>query len=120
LLFNQHPHAKVIQGIWEHPGSNKTEVPSYELILKLFQEQLAMLILDEFQTWYEGLTNTKQYPWRTWAFNFIQILSQIAENNPDLLTLVVSVRDGSSDAAQQMYRVNPIRVDFKGPQAKRD
>lgn len=120
LLFDQHPHGKVIQGIWEHQGSNKTEVPGYELILKLFQEQPAMLILDEFQTWYEGLTNTKQYPWRTWAFNFIQILSQIAENNPDLLTLVVSVRDGSSDAAQQMYRVNPIRVDFKGPQAKRD
>ncbi|MCK5791909.1 MAG: DUF499 domain-containing protein [Ketobacter sp.] len=120
LLFDQHPEGKVIKGIWEHQGEKKTEVPGYELMLKLFQEQPTMLILDEFQTWYEGLTNTKQYPWRTWAFNFIQILSQIAENNPDLLSLVVSVRDGASDAAQQMYRVNPIRVDFKGPQAKRD
>lgn len=120
LLFDQHPHGKVIQGIWEHQGDKKTEVPSYDLVLKLFQEQPTLLILDEFQTWYEGLTNTKQYPWRTWAFNFIQILSQIAENNPELLSLVVSVRDGSSDAAQQIYRVNPIRVDFKGPQAKRD
>lgn len=120
LLFDQHPHGPVIKGIWEHQGDNKTEVPSYDLILKLFQQQPTLLILDEFQTWYEGLTNTKQYPWRTWAFNFIQILSQIAENNPDVLALVVSVREGTSDAAQQINRVNPIRVDFKGPQAKRD
>jgi len=120
LLFDQHEHGKVAQGIWEHKGDQKTEVPGYDIVLKMFQEQPTMLILDEFQTWYEGLTNSKQYPWRTWAFNFIQILSQIAENNPDLLSLVVSVRDGSSDAAQQIYRVNPIRVDFKGPQAKRD
>ena len=120
LLFDQHPNGKVAQGIWEHQGSQKTEVPGYDIVLKMFQEQPTMLILDEFQTWYEGLTNSKQYPWRTWAFNFIQILSQIAENNPDLLSLVVSVRDGASDAAQQIYRVNPIRVDFKGPQAKKD
>lgn len=120
LLFDQHPHGKISQGIWEHKGDQKTEVPGYDIVLKMFQEQPTMLILDEFQTWYEGLTNSKQYPWRTWAFNFIQILSQIAENNPELLSLVVSVRDGSSDAAQQIYRVNPIRVDFKGPQAKRD
>jgi hypothetical protein len=33
---------------------------------------------------------------------------------------VVSVREGDSDAAQQIFRVNPARIDFKGPQAKRD
>jgi hypothetical protein len=120
LLFDQHPNGQVAKGIWEHQGSQKTEVPGYDIVVKMFQEQPTMLILDEFQTWYEGLTNSKQYPWRTWAFNFIQILSQIAENNPELLSLVVSVRDGASDAAQQIYRVNPIRVDFKGPQAKKD
>ena len=79
-----------------------------------------MLILDEFQTWFDGLTNTKQYPWRNWAFNFIQILSEIAQKNPELLVLVVSVRDGNSDAYQQIHRVNPVLVDFKGPLAKRD
>jgi hypothetical protein len=79
-----------------------------------------MLILDEFQTWYEGLTNTKQFPWRNWAFNFIQILSEIAQNEPSKLCLVVSVRDGGSDAYQQVRRVNPVDVDFKGPFAKRD
>ena len=68
----------------------------------------------------DGLTNTRQYPWRNWAFNFIQILSEIAQKNPELLVLVVSVREGNSDAYQQMHRVNPVVVDFKGPLAKRD
>ena len=72
-----------------------------------------MLLLDEFQTWYDGLTNTKQYPWKNWAFNFIQILSEIAKEHPELLVLVVSVRNGDTDAYQQIHRVNPIQVDFK-------
>ena len=72
-----------------------------------------MLLLDEFQTWYDGLTNTKQYPWKNWAFNFIQILSEIAKEHPELLVLVVSVRNGDSDAYQQIHRVNPVQVDFR-------
>lgn len=120
LLFDNHPNGTYIRGKWDAQGDKKTEVPGYDLIMELVSAKPTVLILDEFQTWYEGLTNTKQYPWRTWAFNFIQILSQIAESNPDLLSLVISVRDGSSDAAQQVYRVNPVRIDFKGPQAKKD
>lgn len=77
------------------------------------KKQPMALILDEFQTWYDGLTNTKQYPWRTWAFNFIQILSEIAQHHPERLIMVVSVRDGTTEAAQQMYRVDPVRVDFR-------
>jgi hypothetical protein len=72
-----------------------------------------MLLLDEFQTWYDGLTNTKQYPWKNWAFNFIQILSEIAKERPELLVLVISVRNGGSDAYQQVHRVNPVAIDFK-------
>jgi hypothetical protein len=72
-----------------------------------------MLLLDEFQTWYDGLTNTKQYPWKNWAFNLIQILSEIAKEHPDLLVLVISVRNGGSDAYQQVHRVNPVPIDFK-------
>ena len=120
LLFDNHPNGTYIRGKWDAQGDKKTEVPGYDLIMELVSAKPTVLILDEFQTWYEGLTNTKQYPWRTWAFNFIQILSQIAETNPDLLSLVISVRDGFSDAAQQVYRVNPVRIDFKGPQAKKD
>jgi energy-coupling factor transporter ATP-binding protein EcfA2 len=113
LLFEQHPHGSYIKGKWEGMGDAKTDVPSDQLILELLRHTPTMLLLDEFQTWFDGLTNTKQYPWRQWAFNFIQILSEIAKEHPDLLVLVVSVRNGSTDAYQQIHRVNPVLIDFK-------
>lgn len=120
ILFALHPKGNYYEGKWSGQGDKKTDVPSYDLMMEMFTDQPTVLILDEFQTWYEGLTNTKQYPWKNWAFNFIQILSEIAQKNPELLVLVVSVRDGGSDAYQQIRRVNPVDVDFKGPYAKRD
>ncbi|MCW8905972.1 MAG: DUF499 domain-containing protein [Sedimenticola sp.] len=120
LLFDNHPYGGYCRGKWEGLGDKKTDVPSDEILLELFKHTPTALILDEFQTWYDGLTNTKQYPWRTWAFNFIQILSEIAKEYPEYLVLVVSVRNGNSDAFQQIQRVNPVIVDFKGPSAKND
>lgn len=120
VLFDKHPEGNFYRGKWEGQGENKPEVPGTALFIEMFQKKPTVLILDEFQTWYEGLTNTKQHPRRNWAFNFIQIISEIAESNPELLTLVLSVRDGDTEAAQQVYRINPVRVDFKGPEAKRD
>ncbi len=113
LLFDRHPRGTYIRGKWEGAGSTKTDVPSDKLIVDLLEHSPTMLLLDEFQTWYDGLTNTKQYPWKNWAFNFIQILSEIAKERPDLLVLVISVRNGGSDAYQQVHRVNPVAVDFK-------
>jgi hypothetical protein len=118
LLFDKHPHGAFIRGKWEGMGAAKPDVPSDELMLEMFKKRPTALLLDEFQTWY--LTNTKQYPWKSWAFNFIQILSEIAKERPDLLVLVVSVRNGSTDAYQQIHRVNPVQVDFKGPRAQTD
>lgn len=112
LLFERHPHGTYIKGKWEGMGASKTDVPSDELILEMLQHTPTMLLLDEFQTWFDGLTNTKQFPWKNWAFNFIQILSEIAKEHPDLLVLVISVRNGQSDAYQQVHRVNPIAIDF--------
>jgi hypothetical protein len=120
LVFTHHPEGKWATGKWEGAGDKKTDVPSHKLMLELFEKQPTALVLDEFQTWYDGLTNTKQHPWRIWAFNFIQILSEIAKEHPELLVLVVSVRNGNSDAFQQIQRVNPVLVNFKGPNAKRD
>lgn len=117
VLFDRHPHGKIIKAKWEVHG---TEVPGYDLILEMAENKPFILILDEFQTWFEGLTNSSLYKRKAWAFNFIQILSEISEKHPELLTLVVSVREGNSDAAQQLFRVNPVRIDFKGPEAKRD
>lgn len=113
LLFERHPHGTYIKGKWEGMGSAKTDIPSDKLIVELLEHTPTMLLLDEFQTWYDGLTNTKQYPWKNWAFNFIQILSEIAKERPDLLVLVISVRNGGSDAYQQVHRVNPVAIDFK-------
>ncbi len=120
ILFQLHPRGQWYEAKWSGMGDKKTDVPSYDLMMEMFTDQPTVLILDEFQTWYEGLTNTKQYPWRNWAFNFIQILSEIAQKDPDKLVLAVSVREGNSDAYQQIRRVNPVDVDFKGPYAKRD
>jgi len=120
LVFERHPHGAEVRGMWKGLGEKKTDVPGYDLLLELFEHTPTALVLDEFQTWYDGLTNTKQYPWRTWAFNFIQLLSEIAKEHPDLLVLVVSVRNGSTDAFLQIQRVGPILVDFKGPTAKQD
>lgn len=113
VLFENHPHGSFIRGKWEGQGASKTEIPSDKIIIELLEHQPTMLLLDEFQTWYDGLTNTKQYPWKHWAFNFIQILSEIAKERPDLLVLVISVRNGGSDAYQQVHRVNPVAIDFK-------
>lgn len=113
LLFERHPHGTYIKGKWEGMGAAKTDIPSDQLIIELLEHAPTMLLLDEFQTWFDGLTNTKQYPWKNWAFNFIQILSEIAKERPDLLVLVISVRNGGSDAYQQVHRVNPVAVDFK-------
>ena len=120
LLFDSHPDGKFIRGKWEGMGEKKTDIPPDSLILEMLRKKPAALLLDEFQTWYDGLTNTKQYPWRNWAFNFVQILSEIAKEHPELLVLVVSVRNGNTDAYQQIHRVNPMQVDFKGPNAERD
>ncbi|HUR42186.1 MAG TPA: DUF499 domain-containing protein [Verrucomicrobiae bacterium] len=110
LLFERHPHGTYIKGKWDATG---TPLPSDQHILELLRKQPTMLLLDEFQTWYDGLTNTKQFPHKSWAFNFIQILSEIAKEHPELLVLVVSVRDGNTDAYQQIHRVNPVQIDFK-------
>jgi hypothetical protein len=120
LLFDRHPKGDYIKGKWDSMGAGKTNVPGTDLLLEMFKAQPTALLLDEFQTWYDGLTNTQQYPWRNWAFNFIQLLSEIANDHPDLLTLVVSIRDNQSQAYQQIHRIQPVLVDFSGTQAKKD
>ncbi len=120
LVFDRHPYGSNVCGMWTGLDDKKTDVPGHDFMLKLFKKTPTVLILDEFQTWYDGLTNTKQYPWRNQAFNFIHILSDIANVYPELLVLVVSVRNGNTDAFLQIQRVKPILVDFKGPKAKQD
>ena len=120
MLFALHPKGEYIRGKWEALGENRPDLPSKKLIMELFEAGPTVLLLDEFQTWFDGLTNTKAAPNQVWAFNFIQILSEIAHDHPDLLTLVVSIRENQSEAFQQMQRVAPVIVNFQGNEARRD
>lgn len=120
LIFERHPRGQYYRGKFEQAG---TTVPAKSLLQDLFAEQHTALILDEFQTWFDGLhdepgdSGPKR---RQWSFNFIQILSELAKERPDLLFLIVSVRDTATDAFRQIHRDGPALVDFKGESTRGD
>jgi hypothetical protein len=120
ILFDQHPQGQLAKGKWLGKGDAKANVPSSDLLLEMFKAKPTVLLLDEFQTWFDGLTDTPKAKVQTWAYNFIQLLSEIANDNPDLLVLVASIRDNQSQSYQQIHRINPVLVDFQGTQAKHD
>jgi len=120
VLFERHPRGAYYRGRFEQSGGL---IPSKPLLQDMFQEQKTALILDELQTWYDGLHNEpgpegKKY--LQWAFNFIQILSEIADARPDIFSLIASVRDNTTDAFKQIHRVGPVVVDFKGETSRED
>jgi hypothetical protein len=120
ILFDRHPRGAYYRGRFEQSGGL---IPSKPLIQDMFSEQKTALILDELQTWYDGLHNEpgpegKKY--LQWAFNFIQILSEIAVARPDLFCLIVSVRNNATDAFNQIHRDGPVVIDFKGETARTD
>ncbi|HET6882818.1 MAG TPA: hypothetical protein VFI31_21805, partial [Pirellulales bacterium] len=95
VVFERHPKGQYYRGKFEQAG---TPVPAKSLLQDLFKEQHTALVLDEFQTWFDGLRDEPGdhgRKLRHWAFNFIQILSELAKERPDLLCLVVSVRDNT-------------------------
>ena len=120
MLFEQHPDGKVYRAIWEHNSATQTAVPSIDILLPMFEKHPTALILDEFQTWFDGLVDTPTRKNKTWAFNFIQLLSEISSQRPDLFLLVVSIRNGTTDAFQQVQRISPVLQNFSGAHAKRD
>ena len=120
LLFDRHPKGQYYRGQFE---SMKKPFPPRTLVEKMFEENPTCLILDEFQTWYTGLPDKdpksglllKQY-----AFNFIQILSEIAKEQPHKLIFIISVLNNQNDAFKQVHRQGPVIIDFRGPSAKQD
>ena len=117
ILWKEHTDGEYFRGVFESKG---IPVPAKAMLIEMFTRQPMALLLDEFQTWYDGLTESKAQPRKTRAFNFIQTLSEIASEHPDKLLLVASVRDGNTDAYQQLHRLNPLVVDFTDPLSKRD
>lgn len=120
LLFARHPKGQYYRGKFEQSGNL---VPAKSLLQDMFAEQKTALILDELQTWYDGLHDEPGPEGKKrlrWAFNFVQTLSELAEDRPDLFCLVVSVRDNTTDAFQQIHRKGPVVIDFKGETARED
>jgi len=120
LLFDRHPKGQYYRGQFE--GLNQP-FPPRTLLEKMFEEQPVCLILDEFQTWFTGLPEKDPktgFLLRQWAFNFIQNLSEIAKDRPEILILVISVLNNQNEAFRQVHRQSPVVVDFRGPTAKQD
>jgi hypothetical protein len=116
LLFDRHPRGDYYKGQFE---GMRQPVPPRSLLERMFSDRKVCLILDEFQTWYNSLPEKKNgVPVQGNAFNFIQILSEIAKDSPEKLILVTSVLDGDNNAYKQMRRQNPVDIDFLGAGAR--
>jgi hypothetical protein len=116
-LFTLPPRGQWARGKFEGSG---VPVPARSLIEELLSEQPTALILDELQTWYESLSGPGGGTPRDRAFNFLQTLSEIASSRPDLLRLIVAVRNNDTQAYQQIHRNTPALVDFQGANARID
>ncbi len=120
LIFDQHPEGKLYRGRFIQTGH---PLPSRSLMEEMFTKVPTALVLDELQSWFDGLVDETGEGGRKlskWAFNFLQILSELAKERPEALALVVSVRSNQTEAFRQIHRVNPVLVDFGGPTAKDD
>ncbi|MDR2561287.1 MAG: DUF499 domain-containing protein [Holophagales bacterium] len=112
LIFKRCEKGPIYNDRWEQMGAGKTAVPPKAIIQELFDKEPTALILDEMQTWYETLDEGKENE-KGKAFNFLQILSEIATERPNSLRLAVSVRNGNNEVYKQIQRNSPIMVDFK-------
>lgn len=120
LLFDRHPKGQYFRGQFENMDN---PFPPRTLMERMFKENPTCLILDEFQTWYTGLPDKDPktgFLLKNYAFNFIQILSEIAKDMPEILIFVISVLNNQNDAFQQVHRQGPVVIDFRGPSAKQD
>lgn len=120
LLFDRHPKGEYYKGQFEQMSQ---PFPSRTLLEKMFEDQPTCLILDEFQTWFTGLPDKDPktgFMLKQWAFNFIQILSELSKDRPEILIFVISVLNNDNEAFQQVHRQGPKLIDFRGPTAKQD
>lgn len=119
LIFDRHPKGEYYRGKFD---DSERYYPPRSLMEEMFQAQPTVLILDEFQKWFDGLIETDKQgrKLKEWASNFIQNLSEISVESPDLLILVVSVLNSNTEAYRQIHRNGPVLIDFSGPTARQD
>lgn len=120
LVFERHPKGEFYRGQFANMNQ---PFPPRSLVEKMFEDQPTALILDEFQKWFDGLHDEEGSTGRKWrecASNFIQNLSEIAKDRPEILILVISVLNNSTESFRQVHRNDPVVIDFRGPTAKED
>ena len=118
LLFAKHKNGQMFKGMFLGSGQ---QMPSKTLLEKMFESQPTCLILDEFQSWYDALPSERNgIRERDTEFSFIQKLSEISKDRPDIFMFIVSVRNNQTDAFQQIHRQGPTIIDFSGENAKQD
>ena len=120
LIFDRHPNGQRFKGRFEASGQL---IPSRKLLEEMFESKPTALILDEFQTWFDSLSDEKGAQgkkWRQSAFLFIQVLSELSKDRPEILIFVISVLNNRTEAFQQVHRDSPVVIDFRGPTAKDD
>lgn len=120
LLFDRHPRGDFYRGKFQQMNQ---PYPPRSLLEEMFEAQPVALILDEFQKWFDGLHDDPGVTGRKWresASNFIQNLSEMSRERPEILILVVSVLNNDTEAFQQVHRDGPVLVDFSGPTATQD
>jgi len=120
LIFERHPKGEFFKGKFKQMAK---PYPPRSLMEEMFEAQPVALILDEFQKWFDGLSDLpgpEGIKYRTWAENFIQNLSEISKDRPEILILVISVLNNNTEAFKQVHRDGPVIIDFRGPTAKED
>ncbi len=120
LIFERHPKGDFFRGKFNQMSR---PYPPRSLLEEMFEAQPIALILDEFQKWFDGLSDhpgPEGIKYRTLAENFIQNLSELSKDRPDILILVVSVLNNNTEAFRQVHRDGPVIIDFRGPNAKED
>ncbi|MBI4333521.1 MAG: DUF499 domain-containing protein [Chloroflexi bacterium] len=120
LIFERHPKGDFFKGKFKQMAR---PYPPRSLLEEMFEAQPVALILDEFQKWFDGLSDhpgAEGIKYRTLAENFVQNLSELSKDRPDILILVVSVLNNNTEAFRQIHRDGPVIIDFRGPTAKQD
>ena len=85
LIFERHPKGDFFKGKFKQMAR---PYPPRSLLEEMFEAQPVALILDEFQKWHDGLSDQpgpEGIKYRTLAENFIQNLSELSKDRPDIL-----------------------------------
>src|ERR1035437_1488821 len=120
FIFARHPEGQRFLGQFQASGEL---FPRKSILEEMFRLRPTALLLDEFQKWFDSLHDqpgTTGIKWRTNAERFIQILSEIACEQPDRLIFAVSVLDNQTEAFRQIHRHHPTIVNFEGASANDD